>query len=267
MKEPIKEQIFIFNTPNTPGAVELPGMDGVNGTNGTNGVILCASCGGDADAFIEHYNDSLRQVHLDAGNGSALPRFTGRKPVRKFFAQSKEEVIRRSSELKQGHWLVCPRFPIETPRDVSFITAMGIAVDLLYLVDELPEALVVDILKFYLHHPSLSVPVEPFHSILMAILEKKPLNLWSLHLLFPGVFSYVDENGIASSPDLLSKIDGYLKSLPRKEPACMSCAHFHTCFGWARYQKDTCGKWKTLLDILQRNAREIKNTRGKQPKP
>jgi hypothetical protein len=234
------EKIYVLHTPRSIDVGE------------TEGVIIDAGAGDDIRPLLSKYGEKVRQVHWH-GNGS-LPGFPfkGGKPVRKYFAATKEEVIRLSKPLKDYRWLVCPQFPIEKRQDVSFMTSMGIAVDLLYRVDDIEETVTADILKYYLHHRSLDVPVEPFHSVLIAKLEKKPLHLWSLHLLFPGLFVHVDDT--AGEEKAVGK---YLRSLPKTRPQCMSCAHFHFCFGWAKYQKDTCAKWKALLDLLQRNVREI----------
>lgn len=176
------------------------------------------------------------------------------KQVSRYFAPTKEEVITRSQELKEGGWLVCPEFPLEKPEDITFITSMGIAVDLLYRIDQMDEALLIKLVEFYLHHPSLTVPVEPFHSILMAKMQRRPLLIWHLHSRFPGSFFQVEGNDQPVEDEELKR---YFQELPAAFPNCMSCRHLNICFAWAKYGKDSCQKWKALLDVLQKNAREL----------
>jgi hypothetical protein len=152
---------------------------------------------------------------------------------------------------------------------------------------------ILKILDFYLHEPALTIPIEPFHSILMSKLKRQPLHLWNLYLIFPGLFLHADHTGIAEEPDMLRNkeyiylIDGenrefkrnkdktkkksslkrYFESIPKKHPDCMSCAHFHLCFSWAKYKKDSCGKWMMILDRIQANAKEIGRIRGPRSPP
>jgi hypothetical protein len=265
------EKIFVLHTPR---CISNPKI---------GGVIIAPGAEGDVQALISSYGDKVRQVHVQGNNSTPLPVLKLNGVVKKYFTATKEEIIRHSKELKEQRWLVCPGFPVEKREDVSFITSMGVGVDLLYCIDQMKENVIMEILDFYLHYPFLEVPVEPFHSILMAKLKRKPLHLWNLHLLFPGLFLHADETGAADTPEQMQTKDYrflidwkthtikknknrlrnnngleiYIQSLPKTQPACMSCAHFHVCFGWGKYRQDTCQTWKTVLDTLQRSAKEI----------
>jgi hypothetical protein len=203
--------------------------------------------------------------------------------VVKVFGESKTEIIKHSKMLKERKRYICPEYPVEKREDISFITSMGIAVDLLYQIDRMKEEVILQILDFYLHHPSLSVPIEPFHSIFMSKLKRQPLHLWTLYLIFPGLFLHADDTGIAEEPDELknkdylylidwenrefkrnesrtkrkSNLKRYFETIPNEQPGCMSCAHFHLCFSWAKYKKDSCHKWTMILDRIQADAKEI----------
>ena len=223
----------------------------------------------------------------------------GSKKVVKIFVAAKEEIIRHARMLREQKCYICPRYPVEKVEDISLITSMGIAVDLLYQIDHMEKETILKILDLYLHHSSLDIPIEPFHSILVSKLKKTKLHLWNLHLMFPGGFYYVDDTGITggmASPtyygvcqknkvaesinkkDYLFLIDWkshefkrvnnkshkknsikkYFEAIPKKHPDCVSCEHFHFCFAWGKYKKDTCLLWKAILDKLQRSAKEIK---------
>jgi hypothetical protein len=191
------------------------------------------------DRLVSMYDDKIRQVHIHGNIGDLARLSTDYRGLIKVFAASKKEIIRHSKMLKERRCLICPEFPVEKVEDISFIAAMGIAVDLLYRIDQMDMDTVLRILNYYLHHRPLNIPIEPFHSILMSRLRKEKLSLWNLHLKFPGM------------------LKEYFESIPRNHPGCMSCAHFHFCFSWARYKKDTCDIWKEVLDRLQANARLI----------
>ena len=277
-----REKIFVFHTSRY---IDNPMIDGV---------IIDAGAE-DYFTLLDKYGDKVRQLHLNGSGagrgGDAFPGLPanakkGLPRVLKYFAQSKEEVIRYSQPLKEKNWLVCPLFPIEKREDVSFITSMGIAVDLLYRIDQMDQSLVLDILHYYLHYPSLEMPIEPFHSILTARLKRKTLLLWHLHLMFPGLFLHVDDTGVSATPAQLTakeylylvdwenhsikkneapgtnkkNLKSYFETMPQVQPECMPCAHFHQCFGWAKYGKDTCAKWKAVLDTIQRNVKELEKT-------
>lgn len=169
----------------------------------------------------------------------------------KVFCKDKNDIIKYSQLLKNRRWYVVPLFKLEKVEDISFITSMGVAVDLLYRMDGMEKKLALALAEYYLHHRDLKVPVEPFHSILMAKLEKHPLMLWHLHMKFPG-------GGVGNEESLKR----YLDSIPKNQPECTACGHFHLCFGWGRYEKDSCETWKALLHRLQVNASEIKRLIG-----
>jgi len=235
---------------------------------------------------INKYRNKVRQVHYHGKLRDSLDFRTGFKKVVKIFAASKEEIIRHAKMLREQKCYICPQYPVEKIEDISLITSMGIAVDLLYKIGHMEKTVIMKILDLYLHHPSLDIPVEPFHSILVSKLKKTKLHLWNLHLMFPGRYFYVDDTGMTEEPgkliskDYLFLIDWksyefkrvkgkshnknslkkYFETIPKKHPQCVSCEHFHFCFAWGKYKKSTCSLWKEILDKLQSNAKEIKET-------
>jgi len=255
--------------------------------------------------LINQYRDKVKQVHYHGKLSDSLDFRTNFKKVVKVFAAEKEEIIRHAKVLREQTCYICPQYPVEKIEDISLIISMGIAVDLLYQIDHMEKAVILQILDLYLHHPSLDIPVEPFHSILMSKLKNTKLHLWDLHLMFPGRYFYVDDTGITggvtpptcygvyqkgkvtgdnNKKDYLFLIDWknhefkevngkihnknslkkYFEAIPKKHPQCVSCEHFHFCFSWGKYKKDTCSLWKEILDKLQGSAREIKQAMSNQ---
>lgn len=202
--------------------------------------ILCKKNARQVNNLVSKYGDKVKQIHVH-GKIENLKYFNNHfHGVVKVFARNKEEVIKNSKLLLEKKCYICPEFPVENLVDISFITSMKIAVDLLYRIDHMGKDTVLNILNHYLHHASLAAPVEPFHSILMSRLKERKISIWSLHQLSPG------------------QLNGYFESIPQEHPVCMSCIHFPFCFAWAKYEKDTCNLWQSILDCLQRNAKQIK---------
>lgn len=240
--------------------------------------------GNDADhinRLTSLHNDKIKQIHFHGklADAGTLRRENG--IVVKVFTASKKQIIRHSKMLKEKGFFICPAFPVEKREDISFITAMGIPVDLLYRIETIKKQVLLEILDHYLHHPSLRIPVEPFHSILTSKLEKTKLTLWGLYAMQPDTAFYVDDIDMVEGPgkcgneNYLSLIHWkghqwkesnghngfkkYFESIPRDHPGCLACDQFHFCFSWAKYREDSCELWKEILDRLQFNAREIKD--------
>lgn len=210
------------------------------------------------------YKDKVKQVHFHGKIEDLKYLRNDFLGVIKVFAKTKKEVIKQSKMLKEKKCFVCPEFPIEKLEDISFITSMGIAVDLLYKIDHMEKGVVLKIVDHYLYFPSLNIPIEPFHSILMSKLKETKLHIWNLHLMFPGLFFHVDNTGIKEEPNEAGReniLKEYFESIPKDYPGCMSCTHFHFCFSWGKYKKDSCHLWKEILDRLQSNAKEIRIAR------
>ena len=207
----------------------------------------------EVNRLIAEHGDKVKQVHLHGKIGDLEHLDKDFRGIIKIFAKSKKEVITHSQLLAGRRCYLCPEFPLKKSVDITFITSMGIAVDLLYRVDQMKKDVVLEILNHYLHHSPLETPVEPFHFILMSKLKATKVNLWNLHLLFPD------------------QVKEYYKSIPKEQPGCLSCLHFHFCFSWGKYEKDTCELWQAILDCLQQNAAAIKSSfrrlcRGQAPR-
>lgn len=242
---------------------------------GSDLVVLAGSDVKELILSIREYGDRVKQVHFFGeleGVFELREHFQG---VVKVFTASKEAIIRHSVALKGNRFFVCPVFPVEKREDITFITSMGIGVDLLYRVEGMDVKVIREILGYYLFHSSLVIPVEPFHSILMAKVRDRKISLWGLYSMFPElVFEVVGVGEVGNdfyrmlmewkNCDFrkVGRVNGlkeYFELIPREHPGCMACDQFYFCFSWARYKRDSCELWKGILDQLQVNAREIRN--------
>jgi len=91
-------------------------------------------------------------------------------------------------------------------------------------------------LAIFLHDPGSTAPVEPFATLLAAMIHKRETSLWELRGLDPGPF---------------------LRTLPRDHPDCMVCACFPICQGYGA-SAGSCETWRHVLTGLAGAARELR---------
>jgi hypothetical protein len=119
------------------------------------------------------------------------------------------------------------------------------------------------VLEFYLHHPSVSQPVEFFHTSLLSFYNQAPVSLWDVQEEDPVYVRYVMDDGretIARRPvsrqvtgDLGVFITDLQQKLLAEHGECCACeflAHCGSYFKWPR--KDYgCSGVKTLFRTLR----------------
>ena len=103
-------------------------------------------------------------------------------------------------------------------------------------LDALEPAEARQLLTLYLHDPAVQRPIEPFASLLGALVRKVRLGLWAFHPEAPR--------------------DTILEALPREQPQCMACPSFPLCQGYAAWA-GSCATWLALLTGLAEAAREL----------
>jgi hypothetical protein len=119
------------------------------------------------------------------------------------------------------------------------------------------------VLDFYLHHPSVSQPVEFFHTSLMSFYNRHPVTLWDVQEEDPAAVRYVTDDGletIARRPigvrvvgDLGCFVADFQQELLTERGECCECEFFAHCggyFKWPRKDYD-CGGVKTLFRVLR----------------
>ena len=119
------------------------------------------------------------------------------------------------------------------------------------------------VLEFYLHHPSVSQPVEFFHTSLLSFYNQAPVSLWDVQEEDPVYVRYVMDDGreIMARRPVGSQVTGDLgvfvadlqQKLLAEHDECRACeflAHCGSYFKWPR--KDYgCSGVKTLFRTLR----------------
>jgi hypothetical protein len=119
------------------------------------------------------------------------------------------------------------------------------------------------VLDFYLHHPSVSQPVEFFHTSLMSLYNRNPVTLWDVQEEDPAYIRYVTDDGretIARRPigvrvtgDLGCFVADFQQGLLAERGECCECEFFAYCGGYFKWpRKDySCSGVKTLFRTLR----------------
>jgi hypothetical protein len=132
------------------------------------------------------------------------------------------------------------------------------------LVNELLE-----LLDHYLHHTTVSQPMDFFHSLLMAFYLENAATLWEIQEEDPGVFRYITDAGetvisrrLSTSIDPVSA-EGFLAAFKSKlleQSECGTCPFLTNCAGYFKlpdpgYQ---CNGTRELLAAIKNAALELK---------
>lgn len=133
------------------------------------------------------------------------------------------------------------------------------------LVQEMSE-----VLAYYLHHTTLSQPIEFFHSMLMAFIEEEPLNLWMVQEEDPALFRYITDQGeetissrfadagVGQNPS--SFFETPITKPLVEEGECTTCEFLNNCYGYFKWpRKDYgCDGVKALLKTVKHASQELK---------
>jgi len=164
--------------------------------------------------------------------------------------------------------------------NVKELALREIVIDVLPAMRELNEGQVIDIIKFYLHHEALSVPIEPFHHLLFNMQRRRPISLWDLYRINPERTVYVDGQGRVSYSrefsdikEFIGKLDGvsitfekhptqsrhreFLSSIATLGSDCAQCPVFFVCRGCGRFLTADCGVWKLTLSFLLDSVQQM----------
>ncbi len=135
------------------------------------------------------------------------------------------------------------------------------------VLDELCVAL-----DFYLHHRSVSQPVEYFHSTLLAFHRRASLSLWDVQEEDPAFVRYVtdegretvarDAGGTTAAGDLSSFVPELKKRLLNARGECAGCEFFGNCGGYFKWPREdySCGGVKEVFQTLRDAAEELRQS-------
>jgi hypothetical protein len=156
-----------------------------------------------------------------------------------------------------------PALP-ELFKAVKVATALGFTVKLdVGQPDPAALAAMQSVLDFYLHHTSVSQPVEFFHTSLLSFYNQAPVSLWDVQEEDPAYVRYVTDDGretIARRPvgtcvtgDLGSFAADLQKELLAERGECCECEFFAHCGGYFKWpRKDYgCSSVKLLFRTLR----------------
>src|SRR5262245_244038 len=136
------------------------------------------------------------------------------------------------------------------------------------VVEELRE-----VLAFYLHHPSVSQPVEYFHSTLLSFYHHDPITLWDIQEEDPAVLRYITDDGKetrarqfnASVSSVIGDLGSFVTDLKSELLAdggeCASCEFFAHCGGYFKWPRRdfVCDGVKTVFHALRAAAGELEH--------
>lgn len=134
------------------------------------------------------------------------------------------------------------------------------------LIDELSS-----VLGFFLHHSSVSQPIDYFHSLLLAFYNQQPATLWGILEEDPAYFRYVTDEGEetisrrfvgakgAGKMDLF--FQDYKNTLMAEGQECCGCEFVDPCAGYFKWpdKNFACNGVKTIFHTLKVAAVELQN--------
>ena len=134
------------------------------------------------------------------------------------------------------------------------------------LIDELHE-----VVNLYLYRPSVSQPVEFFHSLFLAFYKWEPATLWEIQEEDPAHFLYVTDDGEEVAPrharregaacDVVTGAGtaAYRRELLAEGGECAGCEYFAYCGGYFKWpaRDYDCAGVRSLFGALSEAAGEL----------
>jgi hypothetical protein len=132
------------------------------------------------------------------------------------------------------------------------------------MLAELTEAL-----EFYLHEPTVEVPVEFFHSLLASVCGADTGSLWMILEEDPATFLHYDGDGNHRLPrssepppektSLRAFVESHLESLLEHGAECATCPWRQVCRGYFKWPDPaySCAGVKRLFSMIDAAAAEI----------
>ena len=134
------------------------------------------------------------------------------------------------------------------------------------LIDELH-----DVLNLYLYRPTVSQPVEFFHSLLLTFYRWELASLWEIQEEDPAHFRYVTDDGQEVAPrharrggaacDVVTEAGTveYRRELLAEGGECVDCEYFAHCGGYFKWPERgyDCADIRTLFGALSQAAGEL----------
>jgi hypothetical protein len=119
------------------------------------------------------------------------------------------------------------------------------------------------VLDVYLHHSTVSQPIDYFHSTLLALYHHEPLTLWTIQGEDPAYSRYITDQGeetisrrFVGRPvqgEIGSFVERFTKELLSEKRECCECQFFEHCGGYFKWPHKAfhCDGVKTLFRTLK----------------
>lgn len=149
----------------------------------------------------------------------------------------------------------------------GFIKAVKLAVALNFavklVVDQPDDGLVhemSEVLDMYLHRPSISQPIEYFHSMFLSSYRKEPASLWMIQEDDPDHFRFVSDQGVESLSLRFANNDPALATPSNGSPECGNCKFKTKCGGYFKWPDPNynCSGVKTVFTTIEAAAEELR---------
>jgi hypothetical protein len=175
-------------------------------------------------------------------------------------------------------------------RQVNYLTSFGFRVHVDAAAETLFENQLETVLDFYMHNPFLSVPIEPFHTLLRTICQKLRYkhNLWHIEMENAETDFYIEDNGAITlskrwsthgrnygditqpwaeivNSDLHHELLSFQSELFRSKKPCIFCFHLGLCGGFLRAldEKWPCDIWQRVFQTMYNEALRAKQIQNK----
>jgi hypothetical protein len=112
----------------------------------------------------------------------------------------------------------------------------------------------------YLHNPTVSQPVEPFHSLLGSLLHATPVSLWSLLEQDPADVCLIDDQGNAATGAYPVSVGVFRDALLAAAGECRDCPWLTRCDSYFKWPGSdyACTDVKRLFSDLEAAAGELR---------
>jgi hypothetical protein len=132
------------------------------------------------------------------------------------------------------------------------------------LIDEIHR-----VLNFYIHNPTVALPIEYFHSTFLAMYHSEQSSLWDVQEENPSNIRYVTEDGRETIARRLGtdraegNFDNFVadwqSSMIAEKTECYDCQYFRHCGSYFKWPRKTyrCDGVKSLFGTLEEAAQEM----------
>ena len=228
------------------------------------------------EALARVNRDQLRYVELTSLNGDPNVLWELDQPVPLSLVVD-DTAFRFSSLYKFAHGPI-KKFPIRAtvPATSGFGKIVKLASSLEFSVKiettQPPAELVEELIKIfdhYLHNPTVSQPIEFFHSIMNSFFRGNPATIWEIQEEDPSAFQYVTDDGKTVLSRRLQTVeiretdadflDGLKSQLLMEGGECRNCSYFSWCLGYFKLpdRQYKCHNVRRLFGSMQESAEAL----------